>query len=143
MKNVVIIYWSGTGNTEAMAEGVMEGAKKITGVDVRLITVFDAKLEDVINADAVAFGCPSMGSEQLEEGDMEPFIESIAGSVSGKNIILFGSYGWGSGEWMTEWQERMEGYGAKVLVDGLIINNDPDKEGIEKCREIGELLAKG
>jgi len=143
MKNVVIIYWSGTGNTEAMAEGVVEGAKKITDVEVRIINVFDAKAEDVINADAVGFGCPSMGSEQLEEGDMEPFIDSISGNVNGKNIILFGSYGWGSGEWMTDWQERMEGYGAKVLVDGLIINNDADKEGIEKCNEIGEILAKG
>lgn len=143
MKNLVIIYWSGTGNTEAMAEGVMDGAKKIKDVDVRLINVFDAKVEDVINADAVAFGCPAMGSEQLEEVDMEPFIDSIAGAINRKKTILFGSYGWGDGEWMTDWQNRMEGYGAKVVVDGLIINNDADKEGIEKCKEIGELLAKG
>ncbi|MCB2357448.1 flavodoxin [Clostridium estertheticum] len=143
MKNVVVIYWSGTGNTEAMAEGIVDGAKKVEDVNVRLINVFDAKAEDVINADAVALGCPSMGSEQLEEGEMEPFIESIASIVAGKSTILFGSYGWGSGEWMDSWQERMEGYGAKIIADGLIINNDADNEGIEKCREIGELLAKG
>ena len=143
MKNVVIIYWSGTGNTEAMAEGVMVGAKKIKDVDVRLINVFDANVEDVTNADAIAFGCPSMGAEQLEEAEMEPFIEAISGSINGKDTILFGSYGWGGGEWMTDWQERMEGYGAKVIVDGLIINSEADKEGIEKCNEIGELLAKG
>jgi len=141
MKNVVIIYWTGTGNTEVMAENIMEGAK-IEGVSVRLINVGDAKVEDVINADAVAFGCPSMGAEQLEESEMEPFIESISSAVSRKKTILFGSYGWGSGEWMTEWQERMEGYGANVIVDGLIINNDADSEGIAKCKEIGGLLSK-
>ncbi|MBX4260646.1 flavodoxin [Clostridium estertheticum] len=143
MKNVVVIYWSGTGNTEVMAESIVDGAKKVEDVNVRLINVFDAKVEDVTNADGVALGCPSMGSEQLEEGEMEPFIESIASIVTGKSTILFGSYGWGSGEWMDSWQERMEGYGAKLIADGLIINNDADKEGIEKCREIGELLAKG
>ncbi|GCD10725.1 flavodoxin [Clostridium tagluense] len=140
MKNVVIIYWSGTGNTEAMAEGIMEGAKNEDS-NVRLLNVGDAKVEDVINANVIAFGCPSMGAEQLEESEMEPFIESIASVVSGKNIVLFGSYGWGNGEWMTDWQERMEKYGANVIVDGLIINNDADKEGIEKCKEIGALLS--
>lgn len=141
LKNVVIIYWSGTGNTEAMAKGIMEGAMK-EEVNVRLLNVGDASVEDVLNADAIAFGCPSMGAEVLEESEMEPFIESIAKEVRGKNIILFGSYGWGSGEWMTEWQERMEGYGANVIEEGLIINYEPDEEGIKKCKELGELLSK-
>lgn len=141
MKNVAIIYWTGTGNTQAMAEGILEGAKN-GNARVKLINVFDAKIEDVIIADAIAFGCPSMGAEQLEEAEMEPFIESIAGIMSGKKTILFGSYGWGDGEWMTNWQDRMEGYGANMLVDGFIINNDADKEGIRKCNEIGALLSK-
>ena len=126
---------------EAMAKGIMEGSQN-GDTNVRLINVGDANVEDVLKADAVAFGCPSMGSEELEESEMEPFIESIASAVNGKNIILFGSYGWGNGEWMTDWQERMEGYGAKVIVDGLIINCEADMEGIEKCKEIGELLSK-
>jgi flavodoxin I len=141
MKEVVIIYWSGTGNTEAMANGIMEGAMK-EDVNVRLINVGDANATDVLNADAIAFGCPSMGAEVLEESEMEPFIESIASVVGGKNTILFGSYGWGNGEWMEEWQERMERYGANLLQDGLIINNEPDGEGIIKCKELGELLSK-
>ncbi|MBU3143234.1 flavodoxin [Clostridium sp. CF012] len=141
MKNIVVIYWSGTGSTEAMAEWIMEGSQK-GDTNVRLLNVGDANVEDVSKADAVAFGCPSMGAEELEESEMEPFIESIASVVNGKNIILFGSYGWGNGEWMTDWQERMEGYGAKVIVDGLIINYAADSEGIEKCKEIGELLSK-
>ncbi len=141
MKNITIIYWSGTGNTEAMAMGVMEGAKS-EGTDVKIINVSDAKSEDVLNADAVALGCPSMGSEQLEESEMEPFVESISHEISGKRLVLFGSYGWGNGEWMTDWQERMESYGANLVDEGLIINNAPDDEGIERCKELGKLLAK-
>lgn len=141
MKNVVIIYWSGTGNTEAMATGVMDGAKS-ENVNVRLLNVGEAKIEDVLKADALALGCPSMGSEQLEESEMEPFIESISDAIEGKDTALFGSYGWGNGEWMTDWQERMESYGARVIEDGLIINNEPDEEGIKKCKKLGELLAK-
>ncbi|WPC39607.1 flavodoxin [Clostridium sp. JS66] len=141
MKNVVIIYWSGTGNTENMATGVMDGAKS-EGVNVKLLSVQEAKVEDVLKADAVALGCPSMGSEQLEESEMEPFIESISDAIEGKDTALFGSYGWGNGEWMADWQERMESYGARVIEDGLIINNEPDEEGIEKCKELGKLLAK-
>lgn len=141
MKNVVIIYWSGTGNTEAMAAGVMEGAK-IGGTKVRLLNVSEAKLEDVLEADALAFGCPSMGAEQLEESEMEPFIESISDAVKGKNIVLFGSYGWGNGEWMVDWQEKMEQYGARVIAEGLIVNNMPDDDGLDKCKRLGEILAK-
>ena len=141
MKKVAIIYWSGTGNTEAMANGIMEGARK-EEVSVSLINVGNANEEDVINADVIAFGCPSMGAEVLEESEMEPFIESIVSEVKGKNIALFGSYGWGNGEWMTDWQDRMEEYGANLLQEGLIINNEPDAEGIIKCKELGELLSK-
>ena len=141
MKKVAIIYWSGTGNTEAMATAIMEGAMK-ENVDVRLINVGEANATDVLNADAIAFGCPSMGSEVLEESEMEPFIESISSVIRGKNTILFGSYGWGNGEWMTDWQERMEGYGANLLQEGFVINNDPDGEAIIKCNELGVLLSK-
>jgi len=119
----------------------MEGAQN-GDVNVRLLNVGDASVEDVSMADAVAFGCPSMGAEVLEESEMEPFIDSISNVVNGKNMILFGSYGWGNGEWMSDWQERMEGYGAKVIVDGFIINNEADSEGIERCKEIGKLLSK-
>jgi flavodoxin I len=141
MVKVAIIYWSGTGNTEAMANGIMEGARK-EEVSVSLINVGNANEEDVINADVIAFGCPSMGAEVLEESEMEPFIESIAKVIRGKNIVLFGSYGWGDGEWMTDWKDRMEEYGANLLQEGLIINNEPDAEGIIKCKELGELLSK-
>lgn len=141
MKELVVIYWSGTGNTESMAQALAEGAK-IDDVNVRLMTVGEAKVEDVEKADAVALGCPSMGAEQLEETEMEPFVDSISVVVKGKNLALFGSYGWGNGEWMEEWEERMIGYGASIVDDCLIINNTPDDEGLEKCKELGETLAK-
>lgn len=141
MKNIAIIYWSGTGNTEEMAKAIFEGAK-LEEAQVNFVNVSQAKVDDVINSDAVAFGCPSMGSEQLEESEMEPFIESISKEVNNKNIILFGSYGWGNGEWMVDWQDRMKSYGANLIAEDLILNNEPDEEGLKKCREIGRLLVK-
>lgn len=141
MKNIVVIYWSGTGNTEAMAYELVQGAS-IDGVTVSLLNVNTASIEDIKNADAVALGCPSMGAEQLEESEMEPFIESITEAIRGKKLVLFGSYGWGSGEWMRDWEEKMRSYGANLLKDGLIINSFPDEEGLELCRKLGEVLAK-
>ncbi|WMJ79447.1 flavodoxin [Clostridium sp. MB40-C1] len=142
MKKINIIYWSGTGNTEAMAKAIAEGAKG-DETEVKLINVGEASVDDVINADAVALGCPSMGQEVLEEAEMEPFVESIESKVQGKKMALFGSYGWGDGEWMRNWVERMEGAGADLIEDeGLMANNEPNDEDIQKCKEVGQMLAK-
>ncbi|QZY55366.1 flavodoxin [Crassaminicella profunda] len=138
MKKVTVIYWSGTGNTKLMAEAVAAGA----GSDAKLLNVENATKEDVMAADAIALGCPSMGAEVLEEGDMEPFVESIADCVSGKPVGLFGSYDWGDGQWMRDWGERMQGYGANVMGEGIINHLTPDDEGLENCRSLGEDLAK-
>ena len=139
MQEVVVIYWSGTGNTEMMAEVIAEGAKDQN--IVRLINVDQATIDDVSNADAVALGCPSMGAEVLEEETMEPFIESLQKvDFSNKALALFGSYDWGDGQWMFDWEERMENYGAKLVDQGLIIHLTPDQEGLEKCRELGRKL---
>ncbi|SHF21322.1 flavodoxin [Alkalibacter saccharofermentans] len=141
MKKIVVIYWSGTGNTQAMAEAVAEGAKS-NDVKVDLLNVSQAKIDDVEKADAVALGCPSMGAEVLEEYEMEPFVESLSGKISGKPIVLFGSYGWGDGEWMADWEERIKQQDANLLKEGLIINEMPDDEGINNCKELGLMLAK-
>lgn len=142
MKNIAVIYWSQTGNTEEMAKAIAEGA----GIDsnaVKFLKAEDASKEDVASADAVAMGCPSMGSETLEDYIMEPFVESLKDiDFSGKPIALFGSYDWGDGEWMRDWEAKMEGYGANLIQDGLIINLTPDEEGIQLCRQLGEKLAK-
>lgn len=141
MKKIAIIYWSGTGNTEAMAKAVAAGVQR-EDLEISLLNVSEASIEDVIAADGIALGCPSMGSEVLEDGEMEPFVESIAGVISGKPIVLFGSYGWGDGEWMKDWEKRMQDYGAKVLGDGLIIMGMPNTQGLEKCNVLGSELSK-
>ena len=141
VKEIVIIYWSGTGNTEMMAEAILEGAKNQSKVS--LINVEDATVNDVISADAVALGCPSMGAEVLEEGTMEPFIESLENvDFSEKPVALFGSYDWGDGQWMHDWENRMKGYGAKLVDKGLIINLTPNEEDLEQCRELGKKLVE-
>ena len=139
MKKIKVIYWSGTGNTEMMAKAVADGASS-GGSVVELLDVSKASADTVAQADAVALGCSAMGAEVLEEGEMEPFIESIKGVVSGKPIVLFGSYGWGDGEWMRDWEARMNSYGANLLADGLIINETPDADTLEQCKDLGKLL---
>lgn len=140
MKKINIIYWSGTGNTEKMAEAIRDGAS-LNDVEVNLLNVTQTEIEDITSADAIALGCPAMGAEELEEGEMEPFIESIESKLTGKKLALFGSYGWGDGEWMRNWENRMESLGAQLLETGLIINEEPDEEGLKKCNQLGKKLA--
>ena len=103
MGNVSIVYWSGTGNTEAMAAAMAEGAKD-AGAEVELLTVDKAEAAAISEAKAFALGCPAMGAEELEEGEMEPFMAELDSQIAGKTIALFGSYGWGGGEWMRDWE---------------------------------------
>lgn len=135
--SVAIIYWSGTGNTEAMAGLIAKGA----GSESSMKVVSEATIDDVKNATAVAFGCPSMGDEVLEESEFQPFIDSVMDSVKGKKVGLFGSYGWGDGRWMREWVETMKAAGADVINEGLIVNGAPAGEDEEKCVELGKALA--
>lgn len=142
MKKAMIIYWSGTGNTEMMANAISEGIKSV-GNPVDVVTVEDADKNMVVNSDIIALGCPSMGAEVLEEDLMEPFVDSLKEvNFTGKTVALFGSYDWGDGEWMRDWEERMNGYGATLLDSGLIINLTPNDDGVEECRALGERLAK-
>lgn len=141
MKKIVVIYWSGTGNTEQMAGAVADGAKNNEGVSVELLAVSNASKNHVLEADAVALGCPSMGDEVLEETEMEPFVKTIqAAEVAGKPLALFGSYGWGDGQWMADWVERMKGLGAVLVADGLIVQELPSEDGLNLCKELGRKL---
>lgn len=142
MSQLAIIYWSGTGNTEKMAEAVLEGAKS-KEAEVKMLSIEKASIEDVLQADTVALGCPAMGDEVLEEDEMEPFIESLEKEdIKGKQMVLFGSYDWGDGEWMRIWEERMTQCGVKLLAEGLIVQNTPEKEELETCKELGRKIAK-
>ena len=138
---VSIVYWSGTGNTEAMANAVAEGAKG-AGAEVELLPVFAAS-EDVLASDALILGCPAMGAEQLEESEFEPFFSAIEGKLAGKKVGLFGSYDWGDGEWMRTWQERVVIAGGNMITDGIIANNAPDDEALAACKSLGENAGRG
>ncbi len=129
-----VIYWSGTGNTEAMAKAIAEGA------NAELFTVSEFT-GDVESYDAIAFGCPAMGAEVLEESEFEPFFSSVESRLSGKSIAIFGSYGWGDGEWMRSWEERIKAQGvALVGGKGLTANEMPNADALEQCRELGKSL---
>lgn len=137
-----VIYWSGTGNTEAMAEAVGKGIQA-AGKDAEVIAVGNTSADVLKEENAFALGCPAMGAEVIEEFEMEPFVAELEGSVSGKTIALFGSYGWGDGEWMRTWTERMEGAGATVLNgEGLILQDTPDADGLVECEALGKQLAQ-
>ena len=131
-----VIYWSGTGNTEAMAKAVAEGA----GAELFTVSEFSGNVEDY---DAIAFGCPAMGAEMLEEGEFDPFFTEIERRLSGKKVGLFGSYGWGDGEWMRNWEIRVGSDGA-VLVggEGVIANDAPSDDDLEKCKALGKALTE-
>ena len=135
-----IIYWSGTGNTETMAKLIQESAQS-AGASVTLKDVSKASAAD-LECDVLALGCPSMGAETLEESEFEPYIASIEEQVSGKKLALFGSYGWGDGEWMRDWARRMENAGAVLAVESLIVNEAPSGEDELKCRVFGTDIAK-
>ena len=141
MSKIAVVYWSGTGNTEAMAQAVEEGAKA-AGADVEIMEVADADVDKALSFDVLALGCPAMGDEELEEGEMEPFMAELDSQIAGKTIALFGSYGWGGGEWMREWESRVTSDGAAVLSgEGIIADNAPDDDVLAECRAAGAKLA--
>lgn len=141
MAKLNVVYWSGTGNTEAMANAIGNGIVA-GGGEANVISVSNAKVSDLASEDVFALGCSSMGDEVLEETEMEPFVEELEKMVSGKKIALFGSYGWGDGLWMREWVKRMQDAGADIIDnEGLICNEYPGKDDIEKCEALGKTMA--
>ncbi len=140
MSKVAIVYWSGTGNTEAMANAVEEGVKSAGSEATKLApSEFDAS--KMSEFDAVAFGCPAMGAEVLEESEFDPMFTALESALTSKKIALFGSYGWGDGQWMRDWEERCRTAGALLACDSVMCNDAPDDEGIENCKKLGAALA--
>lgn len=139
MGKIAVIYWSGTGNTAAMAEEIVKGINE-NGSEADLFSV-DAFSGNISDYEKIAFGCPSMGDEVLEESEFEPFFEKIENSLGGKKVALFGSYGWGDGKWMRDWQERVESKGANLFSEGLIVNSFPDANAKEQCYALGKSFA--
>jgi len=141
MNRIAVVYWSGTGNTEAMANAVIEGITE-TGAEGKLFTAAQFSASEVDNYDAIAFGCPSMGAEQLEESEFEPMFTACEPKLSGKKIALFGSYGWGDGEWMRTWEETCAGDGAVLTCTSVICCDAPDEGALQACRTLGKSLTQ-
>ena len=137
MNKVAVVYWSGTGNTQAMAEAVANAA----GAELFTADAFSGEKMDAY--DAVGFGCPSMGSEQLEESEFEPMFEDCKSHLAGKRIALFGSYGWGDGEWMRNWEAECLSLGANMVCECVICQETPDEEALAACEALGKALAEG
>lgn len=140
MSKVAVVFWSQTGNTEALANAVAEGAKS-AGAEVSVLGFGDINSSNIASYDAIAFGCPAMGAEQLEEIEVDPVFTELESSLSGKKIALFGSYGWGSGEWMEEWENRAKTAGANLAGASVICNEAPDDDALANAKKLGETLA--
>ena len=140
MSKVAVVYWSSTGNTEAMANEVAEGAKA-AGAEVSVMTPDDFSADKMDEYDAIAFGCPAMGAEELEETEFAPMFEACESKLSGKKIALFGSYGWGDGEWMRLWEETCKNDGAVLACESVMANETPDAEAEAACEALGKALA--
>lgn len=141
MKKIAVVYWSATGNTEAMAVAVAEGARE-KGAETVMLTPpeFDSDMMD--SFDAVAFGCPAMGAEVLEKSEFQPMFDSCEAKLEGKKIALFGSYGWGDGEWMRSWEEDCISHGAVLVCGSLICVEAPDDDAALACKALGAALAE-
>ena len=140
MSKVAVVFWSGTGNTEAMADAVAQGARG-AGASVDVLGPSDFNATKVTAYDGIAFGCPAMGAEVLEEDEFDPMFQDVKGALSGKPIALFGSYGWGDGEWMRNWEDDCKAAGANLVVDSVMANEAPDDDAIAACKALGAALA--
>jgi flavodoxin short chain len=140
MAKIGIIYWSGTGNTEKMAELIEQGAKA-SGAEVTRKNVASASTDELAGYDVVVFGSPSMGAEVIEESEMEPFVSSATPALKDKKTAIFGSYGWGDGEWMRNWSSDLKKAGVNLLDDGLTVHETPEGESADLCVEYGKKIA--
>ena len=136
MSKIAVIYWSGTGNTQQMAEAIANQAH------ADLFAASEFSPEKAANYDAFAFGCSAMGAEQLEEDEFEPMWNAVAPVLGSKKVVLFGSYGWGGGEWMHNWERDCRSSGIQLACDSVICNEAPDDDALASCRALGESIAE-
>lgn len=141
MSKVAVVYWSSSGNTESMANAVAEGAKA-AGAEAALVEAADFSAEKIAEYDAFAFGCPAMGDEVLEESEFDPMFTECENQLSGKPVALFGSYGWGDGQWMREWEDRCRAKNVELKADSVICQEAPEEDTLEECRILGKALAE-
>ena len=141
MSKIAVIYWSGTGNTEAMAD-LVANAAAAAGASVDKFTASEFNVSSAGDYTGFALGCPAMGAEQLEESEFEPMYQDLRGSLSGKPVGLFGSYGWGDGEWMRSWEKDCNDAGLNLVCESVTCCEAPDATSLNACRELGKTLAQ-
>ena len=139
MSKIAVVYWSATGNTEAMADAVKSGAQE-KGAEVDVFTASEFTSDMVAAYDGIAFGCPAMGDEILEEDEFQPMFDGVIGTLSEKKVALFGSYGWGDGQWMRDWEDDCKNAGINLCTDSVIANDAPDDEAVQACKNLGAAL---
>ena len=141
MSKVAVIYWSQTGNTQQMAQAIAAGVTA-AGMECDLLEVSAVTPQQALEYEKLALGCPAMGAEVLEESEFEPFFSQLEGQLGGRKVALFGSYGWGDGQWMRDWVERTQSSGANLMnEEGLMVNEAPDADALEACKKLGAELA--
>lgn len=141
MSKIAVIYWSATGNTETMANAVIEGIKE-AGAEAELFTVTSLTAQEAAKFDKLALGCPACGSESLDDNDFEPFFAELEKNLAGKTVALFGSYSWGDGQWLRDWQERVEQAGATIVNgEGVKAQETPTDDDIAACKALGKAIA--
>ena len=141
MSKINIVFWTQGGNTQMMAEAIADGVRD-AGKEAEVVFVSSITPDALKDEPVFALGCPAMGAEVLEEAEMEPFVADVEGICSGKTIGLFGSYGWGDGQWMRDWEERMSGAGATISGgEGVICQEAPDADALAACEALGKALA--
>lgn len=140
MSKIVIVYWTGSGNTEAMAHAVEEGAQN-AGAEVSLNFVSDISADEAASFDHIALGCPAMGNEQLEEYEFEPFFEELLPQLQGKKVVIFGSYSWNEGDWIQLWKDRLNEAGVELVAEPVKAYSYPEDDVLEACKVLGESLA--
>ncbi len=137
MKQAAVIFWSQTGNTQRMAEAIQEGISS-KGIACELLDVSAVDAQQALEYEYLALGCPAMGAEVLEESEFEPFFTQLEGQLGGHKVALFGSYGWGDGQWMRDWEERCQNANAALFQDaGLMVHETPDEAALEQCKAFG------
>ena len=141
MKQIPVIFWTGTGNTQMMADAVAE-AINAAGAEAVVKNVSEITADEAAGYDALALGCPAMGAEVLEECEFEPFFTELEGKLAGKKVALFGSYGWGDGEWMRTWEEDCASAGIRLAADSVTCCEAPDDEALSACQALGKKLAE-
>lgn len=137
---MLIIYWTMTGNTRIMADCLAEGAKQ-AGLSPQILPIAEAAPAQAAEADLLALGCPAMGAEELEQEEFAPFWRSLLPYITGKKLLLFGSYGWGGGAWLQKWREEAAAAGAQVY-DTLAAEGRPDEASMELCEQLGQSFAR-